>query len=253
MNEKRGKFLQAPLCIMADGKHNFAYQMELFFAHALVNFIDKTRFEGSPTYSEMTFEKRESAIEKSQGVIGFSGGNEQAISANNERACKHVSVWVGRYGKTCSVRIRTDLIFAARDGDMTEREARVLFGLYSAIGDKPYVKATWQAIQHRAAGWVRPFEENVKDDYRGPIYSRHQIDRTLIELMDRGLVSGATYNRGERYWSHSLDEDGLWKQIATRKLNQQLRGSGYHQHNAERSKALMEMLEKAAPPVPAKP
>lgn len=252
MNEKKyGKFVQFPLCMIASTDIQFSRLLFDALSYGIVNFLDKTRDEGKPAFYNMDSDEKEKAHAKSRSVIGFSGGGAEDTHKESLAADGRRQFWTGRNGSTCEVRFRTDLLFESARGDISEREARVLLGLYSAIGDKPYVKATWQAIQHRAAGWVRPIARSARSNECGPKYSRHQIDRTLLELMERGLVVGATYNRGERFWTNKLTVDELWKHISARKIKQRSAGSSFQKLNAERSKALMETLEKGATPVAA--
>jgi hypothetical protein len=248
-----GRFFQYPLCLLARRESSFCEQLEEAFAHGVIAFIDKTRDEGKPEFRYMTKEKRQTAVEKCRDVIGFSGGSPNSFFDRNERALSQIATWTHRFGSTCTVRVRTDVHYSARDGDLSEREARVLFGLYSAIGNKPFVKATWQGIQRRAAGWVRgPITSTVDADC-GPIYSRYQIDRALVELLERKLVAGATYNHGERFWSHSLTADELWAQISAHKLRARGAGSAHQQRNAERSRSLKAALEQGGTPASATP
>jgi hypothetical protein len=135
-------------------------------------------------------------------------------------------------------------MFECRDDDEpTERELRVLLGIFSAIGAKSYIKVGWQSIRCRAAGWLTTPPADMADLPCGPIYSRGQIERTLAELLVRNLIIGATYRRGERYWSNRLTRDELWQAVQNRKLHRAQIRAERATHNAEQSAAIKQVLE----------
>jgi hypothetical protein len=39
----------------------------------------------------------------------------------------------------------------------------------------------------------------------------------LAKLLERKFVFAATYRRGERFWSHRLDQQGIWAEVTARK------------------------------------
>lgn len=214
-----GGFLQFPLCLIASKGRPFHVLMNEAFALGVVNFIDKSRNKPGLDFLDSDGLEQEAALKAARSVIKFSGGGVSSIAENARRAETKISQWTAKFGPTAQVRIRTDLLLGAlhEDGDFTEREFRVLLGLYSAIGAKDFAKVTWHAVRDRASGWIRSSSLLAGPD-RGPAYSRGQIDRALAELIARKCVSSATYNRGERFWSNSLSPDELWARVCQRKL-----------------------------------
>jgi hypothetical protein len=214
-DEKFGGFFQFPLCLLAY-QAPFKEVLELCFCYGVCHFLDENN---GKEWRKST--DREIVFAYARTVIGFTGGSCAAHLKYDKLANGFETHW--KYGldlKTCWVRLRTDIYFSARDGPLGERNFRVLAAIYSSIGNRPMGKLGWQGIHWRAAGWMSapPPTGQSGDKERGPIYSRGQIERSAAYLIERGFVFAATYRRGERYWSHRRDYEGLWEEIAKRKL-----------------------------------
>jgi hypothetical protein len=166
-----------------------------------------------------THASREDALKKAQNVIGFTGGNIDNMIFLADQADVFLCSWRQAGRKTCDVRVRKDLMFGTRDdAELSEREFRVLAGIFSAVGAKHYIKIGWQSIQCRAAGWLTTPPAPAPNMPCQPLYPRGQIERTIAELVARNLVACVTYRRGERYWSHSLTRDQLWQAVQAKKV-----------------------------------
>jgi hypothetical protein len=237
--ENYGGFFQFPLCLLAS-KAPFEDILTRAIRYGVVSFLDKTDEDGDWRETEAT---RDDALKKAQNVIGFDWGNIDRMIEGHEGAEEFVYVWRQSHRKTCDVRVRNDLMFGARDdGEPTERELRILTGIFSAIGDKPCVKICWQSIQCRAAGWLTTPPADTQGLPVGPIYSRGQIERTIAELVARNLVACVTYRRGERFWSHRLTRDELWKAVQDRKLQRARVRAERAAHDAVASAAIKQAL-----------
>jgi len=237
--ENYGGFFQFPLCLLA-WKLPFAHILGRAIHYGVVSFLEKTA-DGENW--KRTFATRNDALKKAQKVIGFENGNMETMIAEHQETENFVYAWREAGRKTCDVRVRQDLVFDARDaGDLTEREFRILAGIFSAIGAKPYVKIGWLSVQCRAAGWLSTPPPIRPDLPCGPIYPRGQIERSLSELLARSLVVGVTYRRGERYWSHRLTRDQLWDAVKARKLRRPQARSAHAAGDAEKSAAIKQAL-----------
>lgn len=228
----RGGFIQFPLALLAV-QAPFEDILDGAFSYAVVEFIDKTREPGAPRFRDLPASDRDEQVEKARNVMRFTGGNAGWFLKHHKSSSDQAERWVSRMGPTCSVRLRNDLFFGARkEKEPTERELRILLGIYSVIGAKPYAKVGWPMIQARAAGAMRPPADGIPEEYRGPLYSRGQIDRTCAELIARGLVVQFTFNKGERFWSNKLSRSELAEKIEHRKLRRVRHAAAQRQDDA---------------------
>jgi hypothetical protein len=228
--DKEGGFFQFPLCLMAQG---IAWEriLDSAFGFGVCYFMDAANKKWRYGFGERK------TFKKAQAAIGFKGGSAQHLSDTDKTAKAFIIGWGDEGEKKCFVRIRTDLFFSARDrGELSEREFRILCALLSAIGVKDYVKVGWLSIQARAAGRFRiPAAGNAV------AYPRGQIERTLKELVARGLIHVATYKRGERYWSCRINGEKIWGHIIERKLKR----AQVHAARAERDALESAKIERA--------
>jgi hypothetical protein len=211
----RGGFYQFPLCLLAQTVP-FEHLLNSCLRHGVCWYLDTT-YQG---WRSTTRSKLEGAFDEARTTIGFTGGATADFIATHTEAQRFIDRWQDVLKrKTAFVRLRTsDLHFDVRDkGILSEREWRILAAIFSAIGDKPMVRLGWERIQCRAAGWLTPPPLGAKPC--GPLYPRGQIERSLRELLDRGYLFGATYRRGERWWSNRLSHEELRGKILERKLH----------------------------------
>jgi hypothetical protein len=130
-----------------------------------------------------------------------------------------------RHGKDALVRLRTDLVFDARDGNgITPRELSVLAAIYSVIGRKPDpVLITQQRIQHRALGYktaaIMEAEIPNRKDGLKPL-SDWQIRCMLDRLQARKFFARVTFGRRQSYYSHRMKEAALRQAVAKMKTHQ---------------------------------
>lgn len=211
--QRTGGFYQFPVCLLAQAIP-FPDLLNQCFHYAVCRFLDTTE---SPKWRAVN--KRGTALKKAAATIGFQRGDARHFIENHDIAQRFIESWTLTSGrKTAWVRFRTeDLHFEVRDHRiLSERDWRVLAAVYSALGDKEMVRLGWQRIQCRAAGWLTPPPAGAKPC--GPLYPRGQIERSLRKLLDRGYLFGATYRRGERWWTNRLKHEQLRAKIAERKL-----------------------------------
>ncbi len=210
-----GGFYQFPLCLLAQAIP-FSELQEQCFDWGIIHYLD---IELGTSWRWRSPKGIEGAMKIASEAIGFTNGSAANTIHGHDAAQGFVDKWKRSHSrKTASVRFRTaDLHFDVRDrGILSERDWRVLAAILSALGDKPMVRLGWGRIQCRAAGWLTPPPPGAKPC--GPLYPRGQIERSLRELLDRGYLFGATYRRGERWWSNRLKHEELWCKISERKL-----------------------------------
>lgn len=212
---KQGGFYQFPLCLLAQ-TIPFQELLQQCFGWGVVHYLDKKFGE---SWRNQSAKKQEEAISQARVAMNFARGSASDYVGRFTVAQRFSDEWQRSHGqKTAFVRFRTaDLYFHVRDQEIfSERDWRVLAGVYSALGDKRTVTIGWERIQFRAAGWLtRP---KLGATACGPLYPRGQIDRSLRELLDRRYLFGLTYRHGERWWSNRLKHEELWHEIKEIKL-----------------------------------
>lgn len=217
-NSDHGNFFQFPLCLLAEPR-NFTELLNRCFEFGVAHYLDKQE----PGWAASK-ESREAAHARARPVIGFTGGAPARAIEVHKSVSDFEREWKSAGRKTCWVRLRTDILFDVRNNEvLSERDWRVLCAVFSAIGDKPMVRIGWKGIQSRAAGWLTPPPANARPC--GLLYPRGQIERSLSKLLERGFVVVATYKRGERFWSHRLNQKELWEEVKLRKLRKYSAGT----------------------------
>jgi hypothetical protein len=119
-----------------------------------------------------------------------------------------------RHGTDVVVRLKTQLVFEARDGKgITPRELYVLAAIYSVIGRKQGpVLITQDRIRCRALGYkakaVMASELHRRKDGAQPL-SDWQLRSLLDRLQARKFFARVTYGRRLSYYSHRMREAAL--------------------------------------------
>ena len=212
---EHGKFFVFPLCWFA-APAPWEEQVGRMFGYGVTYYL-----LGEHGTVGALRSNRSEVEEEARRVIGFHGGSLNAWIDDHGAIVK----WEAQFaettgGKTFHPRISTNLYFEARNGDgLTERDFKVHVALLSALGSKGYVRLGWKPIQYRAAGYLKRPPEGVA------VYSRGQIERSLRELVARGLWVCYSYGRGknagERYWSNRLTLEQLVAAVCAAKQKQQ--------------------------------
>lgn len=192
--QKTGGFFSFPLCALA---MPLPWEKLLWnaFGYGVIHYADHAK----PDWRSDRKGSRNKALELAQTNIGFNGGNVETYLQGFMAVEAFVSEWAKLGRKTYPVRLPTPLFFECREGEgITEREIRILAGVFSVIGSKGYARAGWEVIQWRAAGHLQRPPEGTT------LYPRGQIERSLVELRTRALLSCFSYGKGHaglRYWA----------------------------------------------------
>lgn len=119
-----------------------------------------------------------------------------------------------RYGKDPLVRLKTELVFEARNGTgITPRELSVLAAIFSIVGKKQApVRITQARVRHRALGYktqaVCEKEISRRRDCAKPL-TEWQL-RSLIEcLHTRKFFARTTFGRRLTFYSHRMTDAQL--------------------------------------------
>lgn len=121
------------------------------------------------------------------------------------------------------VRIRTDLLFEARDGGgMDYRELSIFAAIVSVVGDKQGpVLITQEVIRRRALGYktehVQNIEARVRPDGARPL-TEWKLRATVDRLTRRKLIARATYGRRHTYYSTRMTPKALRRAVDERKM-----------------------------------
>ena len=214
---KEGGFFHFPLCWFAE-KVPFNIMLDRALGYGVAHMLD-VREKSEDNEPDWVIPWRESGDEEQAYAyacekIGFRGGKPSWAIESHDLVAGFEEQWKSEGRTTYPVRLRTDIFNDTRDkSTLSERDFRVLCAVYSAIGKKNLFKELgWQRIQWRAAGWLSKPPPRAR--HCGPLYPRGQIERSLSKLLDRNLVQGVTYRRGQRFWTHKLSRDGLWKAVS---------------------------------------
>lgn len=206
---EKGGFFQFPLCVLATREPMERWLMGAF-CFGVIEFINTTE---KRDFSQLSARERTRCLQRAQDVIGFSSNRSASDYLMMHRLVINKVAMLSE--KTFTVRLKTKYyIEMANESMLSERNFRVLVGLYSLIGPKLFGKAGWPMIQARAAGHL---SVSTAKSYLGPIYSRWQIEQAVSELLDRRFLVSVTYNRGERFWSHRLGADELAAAVTSKK------------------------------------
>lgn len=246
MTSEHGGFVQFPLCLLAT-REPMDVWLRRAVVYGVVQFIESTS-EPSTDFWRMSRRQQERALHGAQKVIGITLRDVDYYRAAHRKAVNAVAFWKSTHGSTFTVRLKSEYIREVIDEAMlTEREFRVLIGLYSMIGPKSFAKVGWPMIQARAAGHMRPADAGK---YLGPVYSRGQIERACAVLLDRKFVASFTYNYGERFWSHRLLADELAAAVKAKKTQMILARQARSERNTRVS---TEITERTRPLITCSP
>lgn len=197
-----GKFITFPICWLSAGR-DWPETLNKALGYGVTYYL-------LSQHDTLAVPKHETAAleEEARSAIGISGGTLAAWRQAYSLVSDFAAEFGRQHGPTFSVRLNTPLLFESRDGDgLSERDLRVHCALLSMLGSKGYVRAGWQPLAYRAAGYLRR-------PTNAPLLSRHQVDRALRELVGRGLwqcyaYTGRGAHAGVRYWSNRLNLEQL--------------------------------------------
>jgi hypothetical protein len=143
------------------------------------------------------------------------------------------------------VRIRDDIYWRVRDRKaLTEREFRVLCGIYSAIGDHKMRRLTREELQQRSLG----YPSGKRDLQVEKWMTTHEIRKTRDKLHQLKFFVMLTYARRQTYYSHRLSKEELHSQILESKTRSAERRRMHRDDSAELTRQVKERIKELAHP-----
>lgn len=233
---KSGTYFQVPLCAFAFGA-NDKERLDAIISFGAVQAGKKWWLratadqrnaclakwsEEKPATSFKINENRHQCCMRGCEITDVRPGSIHACLERYDTLNTFCEGFIARHGATPEVRLKTGLVFEARDGKgISARELSVLAAIYSIIGNKPGpVLITQKRIRHRALGYkseaVMQAELPSRTDGGKPL-TDWQLRSTLDKLSARKFFVRSTYGNRQTYYSHRMTLADLRKAIIDRK------------------------------------
>ena len=140
-------------------------------------------------------------------------GVAQTILEEHERLSGFIRSMNSRHGYSPYVRIRSDLFWEARKGDMDYRRFSVLCAIYSVIGSKDYCRVTRGriisgALGYKSAAMMTPEVLAQRIDDARPL-TENQVRRTLDDLENSSLFFRVQVSKRKVIFSNRLSRKEL--------------------------------------------
>jgi hypothetical protein len=226
-------YFQVPLCALAYGCSD-RERLDAIIAYGVMeagakrwsklNADERQRlFETEVTEGRLPRDFERNNTNHAIAVCGASVTNV-TLSTVKRTLCEHAALsnfygnFQQRHGDDAMVRLKTSLVFEARDGKgITPRELCVLAAIYSVIGRKQGpVLISQNRIRWRALGYkskqVKVAELPRRKDDAQPL-SNWQLRSLLDRLQARKFFARVTYGRRLSYYSHRMTETELRKAV----------------------------------------
>jgi hypothetical protein len=258
---KTDKYTQFPICLLAYGS-NPNEQL-----NAILDF--SARYAGRIKLKEM--KQLGERFRPTKPVNGYSsrdethaalvaGGNWIGIDYSEvlgaTQSCRALDEFISTheksFGKCPLVRIKTSLLFEARDQKgLQYDELCILVAIFSVIGNKGFpVRITKDVIQARALGYKTPriVAEAIRLRADGASPFKEARLRKLIEILHaRKFFARATYARRITYYSHRMSHVELEKAIIEYKTRRRFFRQIRRERDEEMTRKIKEQ-RKTPPP-----
>jgi hypothetical protein len=96
------------------------------------------------------------------------------------------------------------------------RDAALLCGVYSGVGNAKYRQLTYERIQILALGYASGAEFKQHCPRLLPMLSDRRVAYTLSRLEQRGLFQAASPNGKDKFYSHRMSEQEFISALAQR-------------------------------------
>ena len=232
-DNEAGGFILVPLPLLATG-----WDMKVVMQYALAYSAERLAIALEENEDIAENQEPTDLYARAIDKIGFRFGSvpSEELPSHVQRKYKFIEELLRNYAETNPPKwakiygtIPRGIALSLAKGECPENRGRVLIAIASQIGKKPYARAGWKAIMHRAAGYVWDPKKfrlpgGTQDCPRPQFLSRTQVDYQLNALRKLNLVESFTYKRGKRYWCfpgrctrEEMARRVILKQIATQR------------------------------------
>lgn len=251
-----GHFLQFPLCVLAmkhdpKGIANYilSYGMVAAGRAVLLKFDPDKRVEKCEIFklSKKKVDSWELAAHLGGEQCNMTVGSAEASVTRYHAAAAHVEKWESKYGTSPLVRLTTNIVFELRDGgQISWREFRVLAGLYSVIGAKPFpVIIPLSMIEARHCGFSNQagLEKGRTAKDCPEALTMKQLRGTVQKLWELKWFARVTPDPHGRatYYSNRMSEDEMREKIFKTRTYK----TGFTAERLAKNKELAERIKAA--------
>jgi hypothetical protein len=252
------KYFQFPLIGLAYGK-NFIERLDTLISYSLVrvgrsvwNELDEeaqeqriSEFDNKRTRpADFRKRKKDYPILLGAQIVGAALWSIARTVENHDAFESFRRAFEAGFGCDAEVRIRTDLMFEARNGRFKYVHFAVLAAAYSVLGTKKFAPITRSMIQRRAAGYksikVSEGMRANREDGATPLTTK-QIRTALDTLEKKGFLVRVNPNRRMTYFSSRLSRAQLAEEVAKVQVAKQTR---FLKEKREANEALRLVIER---------
>ena len=251
-------YIQFPLCALAYGS-NETIRLDRILSFGFVNagksmwqkLDDDEREDIAEAFEEDCKTPNDFSKHDVEHVAAMIGARNVAVSPSSlERSLANWKIlddfrlkFEAKNGTDALVRVKTDLVFEARDKKgITYREFAIFCAMLSSIGSKAFpVRITREQIQYRMLGYksksVLASEKNSRQDGASSLTIR-KIGYTLDKLHERRFFARARANERQTYYSIRHTQDELESALFEIKT----KNTRFHEDRQARNRTLMERI-----------
>jgi hypothetical protein len=227
---QRATYFQFPLCAFAFGRTE-RERLDTIIHFSLVEAGQKHWGKLSEDARRVFIEKQKDLPSDFDGMqeshcIAICGANVTGVRIGSIRFClcqhaklkRFTNAYQQRYGPDTLVRLRTDLVFEARNGKgINPCELSLLAAIFSIIGRKQGpVRIIQERIICRALGYkskvVMSAELPKRKDGSKPL-TDWKTRSCVLRLQRRRFFARATYGRRLTFYSHRMTEKQLRREV----------------------------------------
>ncbi len=199
MSETKEPFLQFPLGALAVKSTDWKDSLQHILSFCLVRVGDGIE----------DVDNESAKIERAASVLHVKLNGSLGRIRDQARAVRMLGYG---YGTDAEVRIAHRIFWACHnDGAPTWNEFRVLCGIYSAIGNKPFARCSIDSLRMRSAGCRKAALYSPKTHL--PLLGEKEVRLCVDRLWLGGFFARFTYRRRLTFYSHRLTADALRQQV----------------------------------------
>jgi hypothetical protein len=214
---KDDSYFQFPICLLTFAPNEpWERRLSAIIRYAIIEFARKTGIltGGASDWRGMNATDAEAAMEKLRQILKFNSGNLKTMVDDWKSTTLHVEEFLRRHPRgNVQVRVRSDLMFQSRDEvGLSERELRILIGVYSAIGGREVACVPLETIGYRACGCGTKAIFDAETT-KPQTFTRKQLRATVRALEWDSWFVAAVFNRRQKFYSNSLHPAELRQKI----------------------------------------